>query len=125
MSGLGEISRIYLNAVRQTFWWPSGRFPQPTLVTPVTANFLLPMPTWLMLKLSLLEWHLQLRHQLRVARRLKPKVRLLHLHPLGRSFEPARTIQESAALMQWRLHLEAQANPLAGEANSSSKSRQA
>lgn len=61
-----------------------------------------------MLKRALLEQHLRLKHQLRVARSSRPKSRLLHLPPDNISNHPAKTIREKAFLMQLRLHLEGQ-----------------
>jgi hypothetical protein len=61
-----------------------------------------------MLKFERLERLLRLRSQLRAAALAKPRTRFLHLPPKGVRSDPARSVQESAFLMQVRLHLEAQ-----------------
>lgn len=61
-----------------------------------------------MLKLAVIERSLYLKHQLRLAKRSKPKANLLHLRLPGKPSDPGKAIQEKAFLMQLRLHLEAQ-----------------
>jgi hypothetical protein len=62
-----------------------------------------------MLKLEDLERHLWLSHQLRNARRMKPRTAALHLTAKRTKSDPERTVRETAQLMQLRLHLEAMA----------------
>jgi len=66
-----------------------------------------------MLNLAVFDQHLRLRYQLRIAARSHFKTGHLHLSATGLPSDPSRVIQETAHLMQLRLHLEAQTDSLA------------
>ena len=58
--------------------------------------------------LDQVERFFQLKHQIERLRRQRPRVKELHLSPLGKPTPPRTSLMDKAFLMQLRLHLEAQ-----------------